>query len=48
MTGNVSKVTKPVSMFKDITTTGTFEYNPAYNYSKIINLLPSTWTAVAI
>lgn len=33
-------------MFDGTTTTGTFYYNPQYDYSKIIAKLPSTWTAV--
>jgi surface protein len=36
------------SMFKNITTEGTFYYNPAYDYSKIIDQLPATWTAVPL
>ena len=35
-------------MFNNITTTGTFYYNPAYDYSKIIAQLPATWTAVPL
>jgi surface protein len=46
MGGNPSKVTNVNNMFKGITTTGTFYYNSAYDYSKIIAKLPSTWTAV--
>lgn len=34
-----------IMMFDDVTTTGTFVYNPAFDYSKIINVLPATWTA---
>ena len=43
---------KPVStlnvnaMFWNITTNGTLYYDSRYDYSKIINVLPSTWTAV--
>lgn len=29
-------------MFYNITTEGTFYYNPAYDYSKIIDQLPAT------
>ena len=46
MGGDVSKVTNVASMFGSISTTGTFYYNPQYDYSKIIAVLPSTWTAV--
>lgn len=35
-------------MFNEITTNGTFYYNSANDYSKIISLLPSTWSAVPI
>ena len=35
-------------MLSNITTTGTFYYNSAYDYSKITNVLPSTWTTVAV
>lgn len=43
---------KPVStlnvnnMFSGIKTNGTLYYDSRYDYSKIINVLPSTWTAV--
>lgn len=37
-----------VNMFLNITTNGTFYYNPDYDYSKIIAVLPSTWTAVPL
>lgn len=36
------------NMFVNITTNGTFYYNPNYDYSKIIAELPSTWTAVPL
>lgn len=48
MTGNPSNLVSTTSMFDKVTTTGTFYYNKNYNYSKIIAVLPSTWTAVAI
>ena len=35
-------------MFEGITTSGNFYYNSSYDYSKIIEVLPSTWTAVPI
>ena len=46
MGGDISNVTKISDMFGNITTTGTFYYNSNYDYSKIIAVLPSTWTAV--
>ena len=48
MMGDINKMSTPSDMFYDITTTGTFYYNSAYDYSKIISVLPSTWTAVAV
>ena len=47
MGGNPINVSEVSYMFSNITTTGTFYYNNAYDYSKIIGVLPSTWTAVA-
>lgn len=46
MGGDVSNVTDVTEMFYLIKTTGTFYYNPQYDYSKIIAVLPPTWTAV--
>jgi surface protein len=46
MGGDISKVTNVTSMFSNVFSTGTFYYNPQYDYSKIIAVLPSTWTAV--
>jgi hypothetical protein len=46
MGGDVSKVTNANDMFYDINTTGVFYYNSAYDYTVILNVLPSTWTAV--
>lgn len=34
-------------MFHNITNQGVLQYNPAFDYSKIINELPATWTAEA-
>ena len=48
MMGDINKMSTPSNMFFNITTTGTFYYNSAYDYSKIIAKLPSTWTAVAV
>lgn len=41
MTGDVSNITE-VSNFVSLSTSGTFYYNPAYDYSKIIAELPET------
>ena len=46
MGGNVSNVTNVTKMFWNIESTGTFYYNPQYDYSKIIEVLPPTWTAI--
>lgn len=46
MDGDVSNVSDVSDMFSLITTEGTFYYNPKYDYSKIIEVLPATWTAV--
>jgi surface protein len=46
MGGDVSEVIKVDAMFNGIKTTGMFYYNPQYDYSKIIEQLPSNWTAV--
>ena len=48
MMGDINKLQSAGYMFFNITTTGTFYYNSAYNYSKIISVLPSTWTTVAV
>jgi hypothetical protein len=44
--GNPSKLTKVTNMFQFINTNGVMYYDSRYDYSKIINVLPSTWTAV--
>lgn len=44
MSSNVSKVTNVGNMFYGISTKGVLNYNCEYDYSKIINVLPSTWT----
>ena len=44
MKGNLDKVTTANEMFRSITTEGVFEYSCAYDYSKIIAKLPSTWS----
>jgi hypothetical protein len=48
MVSDVSNVSNVTNMFAYITTTGTFYYNGDYDYSKIIAVIPSTWTAVDI
>jgi surface protein len=48
MTGDVSNVTYVSDMFYGITTNGTFYYNPDYDYSRIISVLPATWKAVPL
>lgn len=42
MDGDVSNVENVTGMFEGITSEGTFYYNPAYDYSKIIAQLPAT------
>ena len=33
------------NMFNGVTAEGVFSYNPAYDYSRIINVLPASWTS---
>ena len=40
--GDISNVSDISEIFGNIRTEGTFYYNPAYDYSKIIAVLPST------
>lgn len=40
--GDISNVNNVSEMFNNITTEGTFYYNPAYDYSVIIAQLPAT------
>ena len=47
MGGDVSRIDINHGMFDNIASGGTFYYNSAYDYSRIIELLPSTWTAVS-
>lgn len=42
MKGPVSSTVNVTNMFSGIKTTGTFYYNPSYDYSKIIAKLPAT------
>lgn len=42
MDGEIGVRSSDDDMFKNITTEGTFYYNPAYDYSKIIAQLPAT------
>jgi hypothetical protein len=44
--GDFSKAETYHDMFKDITTNGTLYYNGKYDFSKIIEKLPETWTAI--
>jgi hypothetical protein len=46
MGGPINKDMLVENMFVGVETNGTFYYNSAYNYSKILAELPSTWTAV--
>lgn len=46
MGGPINKDMVVEEMFTAVETNGTFYYNSAYDYSKIIAVLPSTWTAV--
>ena len=51
MTGDVSNLDKSEEltyMFYGINTNGTFYYNPDYDYSRIISVLPATWKAVPL
>lgn len=34
-------------LFRDVTTTGILNYNPAFDYRKFISAIPATWTARA-
>lgn len=36
------------NMFKGVNSTGVFYYNPQYDYSKIIEVLPTNWSADAL
>lgn len=48
MIGDISNVEDFTDMFKNCSDTGTFYYNPQYDYSKIIELLPEKWVAKPI
>ena len=48
MASQLNSTLTVASMFNSITTSGTFYYNDTYDYSKIINALPSTWVAKSI
>ncbi len=47
MLGPTSTKTETSYMFENVGNNGVFRYNSAYNYTHIINQLPSNWTAVA-
>jgi hypothetical protein len=44
-TGDPKNVTDVTNMFYNVKTEGTLIYDGRYDYSKIINAIPSTWTA---
>ena len=44
--GDPNKVTKTTGMFSEVVTNGTLYYDSRYDYSVIISVLPSTWTAI--
>ncbi len=46
MMGNTSNLRYATGFFPYTTNTGTFYYNEAYDYSKIIAELPNAWTAI--
>lgn len=48
MMGNVSNVTTVLDMFYGVKEGGTFYYNEAYDYSKILAELPESWTATPV
>lgn len=48
ITGDISNVEDFTDMFKNCASNGTFYYNPEYDYSKIIEILPSGWVAKPI
>lgn len=48
MMHSVENLTFVSNMFNSVTTTGTFYYNGNYDYSEIIDNLPSTWTSQAL
>jgi hypothetical protein len=45
--GDPSKLTTVSDMFKNVNTNGVMYYDSRYDYNEIINVLPSTWTAVS-
>ena len=48
MLGPINSSANTSQMFSGINTNGTFYYNSEYDYSNIISVLPSKWTAVAV
>ena len=44
--GNPKRLSNVSNMFYGIKTTGILYYPQEYDYTKIINVLPSTWTAI--
>lgn len=47
-TDDISNVEDFTDMFKDSSSLGTFYYNPQYDYTKIIELLPTGWVVKPI
>ena len=48
MTHPINSNLSNYSMFSNVTSEGTFYYNPQYDYSKVIAELPETWTAIPL
>lgn len=48
MLGPINPNVNVTNLFSSTYSQGTFYYNSAYDYSRIIAQLPSTWTAVAV
>jgi hypothetical protein len=48
MTHPINSNLSNYSMFYNVTSEGTFYYNPQYDYSKVIAELPETWTAIPL
>jgi surface protein len=46
MGGNPSSLTTVNNLFGSNRNSGSFYYNSAYDYSKILSVLPSSWTAI--
>ena len=46
MGGDIKNLSSYNAILNDINTSGILYYNETYNYDKIINELPNTWTAI--